>query len=286
MDQFINTVQLLPTHIETCINRFIVVCSKMKVDPGVYYSLGAGLFLGTCVLIYLTFYPGDPHSGWDITTDEDRFYAIKGLIESETEEERAKRLLKQGKNTKLTIEQELKEMKEETTLRQRKNKKKKNKNTKSDTTTTTMKQELCALAAAEVEEDIMDDDTSPELTDKEAKAKAFAKSLEGLSDLEIETKMEFQALKQQFGGVENLRKIVKGKKYSDSKPKSGCVYWTVRLINWSIPLGLLFAACYALNQDYNINVLNYLSVWFPREASIFQRMAGNEDIDYGIKMKQ
>ena len=64
------------------------------------------------------------------------------------------------------------------------------------------------------------------------------------------------------------------------------VYWTVRLINWSIPLGLLFAACYALNQDYNINVLNYLSVWFPREASIFQRMAGNEDIDYGIKMKQ
>merc|ERR1712166_1575460 len=114
----------------------------MKVDPGVYYSLGAGLFLGTCVLIYLTFYPGDPHSGWDITTDEDRFYAIKGLIESETEEERAKRLLKQGKNTKLTIEQELKEM----------------------------KQELCALAAAEVEEDIMDDDTSPELTDKEAKA--------------------------------------------------------------------------------------------------------------------
>ena len=284
VDQFIGTVQLLPTHIETCINRFIVVCSKMKVDPGVYYSLGAGLFLGTCVLIYLTFYPGDPHSGWDITTDEDRFYAIKGLIESETEEERAKRLLKQGKNTKLTIEQELKEMKEETTLRQRKNKKKKNKNTKSDTTT--MKQELCALAAAEVEEDIMDDDTSPELTDKEAKAKAFAKSLEGLSDLEIETKMEFQALKQQFGGVENLRKIVKGKKYSDSKPKSGCVYWTVRLINWSIPLGLLFAACYALNQDYNINVLNYLSVWFPREASIFQRMAGNEDIDYGIKMKQ
>merc|ERR1712166_480619 len=107
----------------------------MKVDPGVYYSLGAGLFLGTCVLIYLTFYPGDPHSGWDITTDEDRFYAIKGLIESETEEERAKRLLKQGKNTKLTIEQELKEMKEEKKKKKKKKytqkKKKKKKKKKS-----------------------------------------------------------------------------------------------------------------------------------------------------------
>merc|ERR1712086_572818 len=39
---------------------------------------------------------------WDITTDEDRFYANKALIESETEKEREKRLKEQGKNTKLT----------------------------------------------------------------------------------------------------------------------------------------------------------------------------------------
>jgi hypothetical protein len=274
----------LPERIEIILQRFILTCSKMDVDSGVFYSLGGGFMLGACVLIYLSFNPGDPHSGWDITTDEDRFYALKKEIENETDDERAIRVEKEAARAKkkgMTVEKELEELRKTTAssssssseLRQRKNAKaKKKQETEAKITTT----------------DIMEDENNRNgLTEEELKVQNFVKSLEGLSDLEVETKMEVEALKKQFGGVKNLRKIVKNKRYVDTKGGKGCIHWTLRVINWCIPLGLLIACCYALNQDYNINVLNYLAVWFPREAKIFQRMAGSsgQDVDYGVKMK-
>ena len=58
----------------------------------------------------------------------------------------------------------------------------------------------------------------------------------------------------------------------------------LRLVNYAIPIGLLIAAVYALNKDYNIDVLQHLALFFPKEAGIFQRMAG-KDVDFGVKTK-
>ena len=274
MDDLAHALKNLPLQIETLLTRCWHRFNTLDIDPGIFYSLGAGIFLGVCVLIYLSFNPGDPHSGWDITTDEDRFYALKKEIEMETSEERESRLAKEGKNKKLTVEEELKEMKKET-LRQRKSK-----SVKKNVVVTG----ATAEALREIDNSALMEDEKPPKDAETLRAEEIAKSFEGLTDVEIEAKMEVQALKKQFGDLNKLRKMIKGKKYSDAKQSKGCLYWTVRLVNYAIPIGLLIAAVYALNKDYNIDVLQHLAIFFPKEAGIFQRMAGKE-ADFGVKTK-
>ena len=270
MDELSLAIANIPNTVEAVLHKIVATYNRMDIDPGFFYALSAGVCLGLLALTYVSIYPGDPHSGWDITTDEDRFYAMKKEIEAETEEEEQVRLSKKNKNTNLSVEDELKEM-QATTLRNRKNKHK--------------KEEGTATALAKTT-DIMADETNknPEKTEEELEEESFMKSLEGLSDLEQEAKINVRNLKREFGGVENLRKVVKGKVYSDSKRKSGCVYWSLRVINWMIPLSLICAACYSLNQDYDINVLNYVAWVFPREAAVLKSFTGERQ-DFGQQYK-
>ena len=272
MDELSLAIANIPNTIEAVLHKIVATYNRMDIDPGFFYALSAGVCLGLLALTYVSIYPGDPHSGWDITTDEDRFYAMKKEIEAETEEEEQVRLSKKNKNTNLSVEDELKEM-QATTLRNRKNKHKHK------------KEEGAATALAKTT-DIMADETNknPVKTEEELEEESFMKSLEGLSDLEQEAKINVRNLKREFGGVENLRKVVKGKVYSDSKRKSGCVYWSLRVINWMIPLSLICAACYSLNQDYDINVLNYVAWVFPREAAVLKSFTGERQ-DFGQQYK-
>lgn len=283
MDDLAHALKNLPLQIETLLTRCWQTFNRLDIDPGIFYSLGAGIFLGVCALIYLSFNPGDPHSGWDITTDEDRFYALKKEIEMETSEERELRLAKEGKNNKLTVEEELKEMKKET-LRQRKSMSVK----KNVVATGPTEDEVAYLEDEErraaIDNSTLMEDEKPTKDAETLRAEEIAKSFEGLTDVEIEAKLEVQALKKQFGDISKLRKLIKGKKYADAKQSKGCLYWTVRLVNYAIPIGLLIAAVYALNKDYNIDVLQHLALFFPKEAGIFQRMAG-KDVDFGVKTK-
>ena len=246
MDDLAHALKNLPLQIETLLTRCWQTFNRLDIDPGIFYSLGAGIFLGVCALIYLCFNPGDPHSGWDITTDEDRFYALKKEIEMETSEERELRLAKEGKNNKLTVEEELKEMKKET-LRQRKSMSVK----KNVVATGPTEDEVAYLEDEErraaIDNSTLMEDEKPTKDAETLRAEEIAKSFEGLTDVEIEAKLEVQALKKQFGDISKLRKLIKGKKYADAKQSKGCLYWTVRLVNYAIPIGLLIAAVYALN---------------------------------------
>jgi hypothetical protein len=272
MDELTLIINNIPNQIENRIHKIVETYNTLDIDPGFFYSLSGGILLGLIALTYLHFYPGDPHSGWNVDTDEDRFYAMKKEIEAETPEEKEKRLAKEGKNKK--IKGEVKEMKEET-LRKRKNAKK---GQEAPFTTNPDSINKNDIMAEELESELKNYKTNFQVEEE-----AFIKSLEGLSNLEAEAKINVRQLKKQYG-VDNLRNVVKGKVYSDAKAKSGCCYWTLRLINWLIPIGLMIGAAYSLNQEYNVNVLNYFAQWFPREAAVFKSFTGEKQ-NFGVKYK-
>ena len=46
----------------------------------------------------------------------------------------------------------------------------------------------------------------------------------------------------------------------------------------------MIGAAYSLNQEYNVNVLNYFAQWFPREAAVFKSFTGEKQ-NFGVKYK-
>ena len=108
-----------------------------------------------------------------------------------------------------------------------------------------------------------------------------------LSPLDQEAAAEVKALEAQFGSRENLRRIVKGKQYSDAKRGGGWCKFLLKVVNWCIPLILIAGLLWAVNRDYGVNVVGLLQTYFPREAAVFQSIAGDTDSTklFGVKTK-
>jgi hypothetical protein len=124
-NDLLNYYNLIKNNINTNINEkkkishfgiFIIMYETfIKNDFWMMFPIENKHFLTYIIeRIYQTIDEGIDTVVENYTTDEDRFYALKKEIEMETSEERELRLAKEGKNNKLTVEEELKEMKKET----------------------------------------------------------------------------------------------------------------------------------------------------------------------------
>ena len=341
--------------LDTAGERAMAYFTTMDVDPGVFQSLGMGFAIGIGALLYLSVYPGEPHDGWELPTEEDRFYALKAAIERETPEELEAKLAeehakveqmkrrKKGKKSKKSKKDKSKKKKktgrgvdgvsqgegeselpegwepEVSTLepqpgqatiadqdaiiagtyeggnglRKRKNKEskgeeKKKKKTKDETVESAGKKKSVAEQVKRELERTGGLEERPE--DKPAQLSKQEKQVEeflNLSPLEQEAAAEVKALEQQFGSRENLRRIIKGKSYSDAKPQNGWCKTILKILNFCIPLFLIAGLLWAVNRDYGINVLGILQNYFPREAAVFQSFAGETDSSrlFGVRVK-
>ena len=343
--------------LDTAGERAMAYFTTMDVDPGVFQSLGMGFAIGLGALLYLSVYPGEPHDGWELPTEEDRFYALKAAIERETPEELEAKLAEEQAKVEL-MKQKKKEKKSKKSKKDKSKKKKKNKDS-GDTEgaqqgeggsdlpegwepevsklepqpgQATIADQKAIIAGtyeggsglrkrrnhktkeSKADEKSAKDDTIESAGKKKSVAEQVKRELErtggleerpedkpaqlskqekqveeflNLSPLEQEAAAEVKALEQQFGNRENLRRIIKGKSYSDAKPQNGWCKIILKILNFCIPLLLIAGLLWAVNRDYGINVLGILQNYFPREAAVFQSIAGETDTArlFGVRVK-
>jgi hypothetical protein len=352
--------------LESAVPRVAEYFTTMDIDPGVFQSLGVGFALGLGALGYLAAYPGEPHDGWELPTEEDRFYALKRAIERETPEELEKKLaeearavegMKSGKGAGKKKKKKKKKNRSQKSNNGEKgrdkdvvpselpngwtpkiddlepqpgqatiahqdaivagsyeggsggeglrNRKKKGKASAATAATDSSKDgegkdESCSLnkekqhekRAAQLKKELERTGGLEERPEDKVNAQGLSKvDLEiedflKLSPLEQEAAAEVKALEAQFGNRNNLRRIVKGKQYSDAKRGGGWCRVLLRVINWCIPLLLIAGLLWAVNRDYGVNVIGLLRAYFPREAAVFQSIAGETDSAklFGVKV--
>lgn len=328
--------------------------TTMDVDPGVFQSLGVGFALGLGALGYLAAYPGEPHDGWELPTEEDRFYALKRAIERETPEELEKKLAEEARTAEEMNDRKgagktkhkkkkkkkrdkkkdknregkdaaLSELPEGWTpkitdlepqpgqatianqkeilagtyeggiggdegLRNRKNKQKQGNNTAAKGSSDSAKKKL---KAAQLKRELERTGGLEETPEDKVNAEGLNKVDQEIEDflqlspLEQEAAAEVKALEAQFGSRDNLRRIVKGKQYSDAKRGGGWCRVLLKVINWCIPLFLIAGLLWAVNRDYGVNVIGLLQNYFPREAAVFKSISGDMDSAklFGVKVK-
>ena len=244
VQQYVNREQLERTLL-VLYARFDRWFSTISIDESTKSSIYIGLTIGICVVTFLVFFPGEPTSDYETSTEEEALNAVKRKLYKKKELDGEES--KGGSNTL-------------------------------DAGGGNDEQKKRAMGDAE---NVAPGSSKPKKTGKKKGAESvddetlrrmekFAEIKdERIKEMDEEAEMFLEDMKTKGVTEERLREMVPEYLSVSELKENSKKPWIVTLINWSIPLALVYAIFWVLQRDFGVTPLAVFRHFLPRETAVF-----------------